>query len=85
MPCGFWIAGDAAYSCSDCVIGPYSDVEARNDRRKDNFNWSQSQLRIRIEMAFGKLVGRFGVLWKPMSISYDRAAIVAMACAKLHN
>ncbi|GAB5371138.1 hypothetical protein AAMO2058_001553700 [Amorphochlora amoebiformis] len=85
MPAGFWIAGDAAYPCSDSVIGPYSDADARNDRRKDNFNWSHSQLRIRIEMAFGRFVGRFGILWKPIRMSYKRAAIITMACAKLHN
>lgn len=36
-------------------------------------------------MAFGKLVGRFGILWKPLRMHWKRAGIIAMTCAKLHN
>jgi hypothetical protein len=82
---GFWIAGDAAYPCTSYMIGPYSAIDTGADERKDNFNWSQSQLRIRIEMAFGQLVGRWGILWKPLRYDWRRASVLAMACAKLHN
>lgn len=84
LPDGFWIAGDAAYPTSDFLVGPYSNMDAKN-ADSENFNWAQSQLRIRIEMAFGKLVGLFGILWKPLRMHHARASIIAMTCAKLHN
>jgi len=82
MPPGFWIAGDAAYPCTEHMIGPYT---GNATEEQDSFNWAQSQLRIRIEMAFGKYVGRWGILWRPLRMHHGRAVIVANCCAKLHN
>jgi hypothetical protein len=34
---------------------------------------------------FGKVVGRFGVLWSPMKCSIVKAARIVVVCCKLHN
>lgn len=82
LSAGYWIAGDAAYTCSDHMIGPYI---GNLTEEQDNFNWAQSQLRIRVEMAFGKYVGRWGILWKPLRMHHGQAGVIAMCCVKLQN
>lgn len=43
------------------------------------------QLRIRIEMAFGMLVTKWGVLQKPLKIPLRKIPKVFLACCMLHN
>ena len=38
-----------------------------------------------IERAFGILVKRWGILWRPLQCSFDRWNLVLSVCAKLHN
>ena len=57
----------------------------RNDPVKDAFNFFLSQLRIRIEMAFGKLTNKWRILHTPLQNSLTRSSQVLMACAYLHN
>ena len=54
LPCGYWIAGDAAYGCSAWMLCPYSGK--RLDRRRDSFNFFLSRLCITVECSFGVLV-----------------------------
>ena len=57
----------------------------RDDSGQDAFNFFLSQVRIRIEMAFGLLQTKWGVLNKPLQGSLRTAAQVIEACARLHN
>ncbi|KAL3787036.1 hypothetical protein ACHAWO_003669 [Cyclotella atomus] len=54
---------------------------------KDNYNFFHSQLRIRIECAFGMLVQRWGILRSamPRNISIAKTITLVLAFAKLHN
>ena len=52
---------------------------------KCGFNHILSSQRITIERAFGQLVRRWGILWKPIEFSLDRVGMIAVVCAKLHN
>lgn len=54
---------------------------------KDAYNFYQPSVRINIECAFGMLVHRFGILWKPMPIGFLLLKInVLVGClCKLHN
>ena len=38
-----------------------------------------------IERAFGMLVKRWGVFWRPLQCQFNRWATVTLVCAKLHN
>ena len=51
----------------------------------DDFDYYQSSARMPIECAFGILVRRWGVLWRPLEMRFDRRAAVAGACMRLHN
>jgi hypothetical protein len=66
LPEDFYILGDAAYVNSEHLLAPYPGKKLEG--REDTFNYYQSQLRIRIEMAFAQLVGRFGIFWRPLRV-----------------
>ena len=55
------------------------------DPAQDAFNFYLSQLRIRVEMAFGRLVNKFRILSGKIVGSMDRVSAILMACAWLHN
>jgi hypothetical protein len=80
---GYWVAADDAYVCSERVMTPWP---GRNlSKAKDAFNYWQSSARIHIEQAFGMLVARWGVLWRPLRVSIEKVGQVAIVCMKLHN
>jgi DDE superfamily endonuclease/Villin headpiece domain len=84
----YWIAGDAAYVCSNFLLTPYSKSQIRDPEfgaRRDAFNFYQSSLRIHIEQAFGMLVARFGILWKPVRFTLPFVPRILSACMRIHN
>ncbi len=83
LPNGFYILGDAAYVNSEHLLAPYPGKSLEG--REDTFNYYQSQLRIRIEMAFARLVGRWGVFWRPLRIPLRDRSTLILATMKLHN
>ncbi len=54
-------------------------------QKNDNFNFFASQLRIRIEMAFGLMVKKWGILARPLTIKLKSVKTLMFAIAKLHN
>jgi hypothetical protein len=83
LPDGFYIMGDAAYVNSEHLLTPFPGKNL--DEREDSFNFFQSQLRIRVEMAFAQLVGRWGIFWRPLRIPLRDQPILILATMKLHN
>jgi DDE superfamily endonuclease len=83
FPAGYWIAADDAYVCGKSVITPHSGRCLST--AKDCFNYFQSSARIRIELAFGQLVGRFGILWRPLRTKVRLASLIVVIVGKLHN
>ena len=57
----------------------------RKDKNKDAFNFYLSQLRIRIEMAFGLLTNKWLILRRNLTTSLAMSGVVLVACARLHN
>ena len=49
------------------------------------FNFYQSRTRIAVECAFGELVGRWGILWRPLRHELPMATAIIQCCARLHN
>ena len=84
LPTGMYLVGDAAYQISEVVLVPFTGSQ-RDDPGKDAFNFFLSQLRIRIEMAFGLLQTKWSVLKKPLQVNLHTAARTIEACARLHN
>ena len=51
----------------------------------DEFNFEQSSNRMPIECAFGILVMRWGIQWRPLCMRYNRRTSVIECFMKLHN
>jgi hypothetical protein len=84
----YWIAGDAAYVCSEHLLTPYSKVQLMHPElgpRRDAFNYFHSSLRTHVEQSFGILVARFGILWRPIRFSLATAPRIVSACMRVHN
>jgi len=79
----YWIAGDAAYVCTNRLLTPWPGKNLPVS--KDCFNYWQSSARIHIEQAFGILVARWGIFWRPMRVRLFKASRIVMVCCKLHN
>jgi hypothetical protein len=79
LPQPFFINGDNAFVLSNSMIVPSGAPE------DDDFDYYQSSARMPIECAFGILVRRWGVLWRPLEMRFNRRAAVAGACMRLHN
>ena len=84
LPLGYYGLADAAYTLSERMLIPYTGVD-RLDPSQDAFNYYLSQLRIRVEMAFGRLVNKFRILSGKIEGSLDRVTAILTACARLHN
>lgn len=84
LPLGLYGVADAAYTLSENMLIPFTGVN-RLDPANDAFNYYLSQLRIRVEMAFGRLVNKFRILNGKIEGSLDRVTAILTACARLHN
>ena len=85
---GYVLFGDNAYMNSYFMATPYSNVSGNpNKKTEDNYNFFHSQLRIRVECAFGMLVARWGILRMAISnkITVTRTIALVNTLARLHN
>ena len=81
---GEFLVGDAAYTTTEHLLIPFTGSQ-RSKPDNDAFNFYLSQLRIRIEMAFGLLVNKFRILKKPLEYHMTKNSRIIMTCARLHN
>eukprot|EP00956_Cyclotella_meneghiniana_P005600 scaffold7209_cov54-Cyclotella_meneghiniana.AAC.1 len=85
LPLGLYFVGDAAYPLSEKLLTPYVGVHRHSSPYHDSFNYHLSQLRIRVEMAFGRLVNKFRILSGKINGSLERLSAILTACSRLHN
>jgi hypothetical protein len=72
----FFLAGDNAFTCTNSMITPMNDSD---------YDFYQSSNRMAIECAFGMLVRRWGVFWRPLEVEFDRRAPLVGAAMRMHN
>ena len=84
LPVGFVCIGDSAYTPSESLAPIYFGNSAKQ-KRYDSFNFYASQLRIRIEMAFGLMKGKWRILQMPLRLKVGRLKFLLTAIARLHN
>ena len=84
LPSGLCIIGDAAYEPTEHLVPVYQGIDKLNPRY-DNFNFYASQVRIRIEMAFGMLTNKWGILQRPVGVALKNVKWMMQAAARLHN
>jgi len=75
----YFINGDSAYVSSDQMVVPYGKTE------NTHFDFVQSSNRMCIECAFGILIRRWGILWRPLEVDFHRRANLIGCCMRLHN
>ena len=79
----FYFVGDDAYKSCQQILCPYPGRDLPH--AEDVFNFYQSRTRICVECAFGELVGRWGILWRPLRHHVPEATAIVACCARLHN
>jgi hypothetical protein len=84
LPLGKYVIGDNAYVCTEHLLTPFAGDE-KKDPSNDAYNFFISQCRIRIEMAFGRLVNKFRIFRKPLEIKLDNIGRVFLCATRLHN
>jgi len=84
---GLCFFGDNAYLNSPYMATPYTAVSLDQDGQRDAYNFYFSQLRIRVECAFGMFVHRWAILRAPMPPNIPLKKVIAMVLcmARLHN
>jgi hypothetical protein len=80
----FFVAGDCAYTLTEHMVTPYSGPQ-RYLAKCDNFNFFLSQLRIRIEMAYGLMVTKWSILHTPINTKLSNLKFLLDAICRLHN
>jgi hypothetical protein len=74
---------DEAYTNRPQELSPF---KGRNlDIWRDSFNYHPSLHRQVVERAFGLLVQRWGVFWRPLRCAFHRIPLLIRVCCKLHN
>jgi DDE superfamily endonuclease len=84
LPIGKYVIGDNAYICSEKLLTPFSGVH-KNDATKDTYNYYVSQLRMRIEMAFGLLTSKWRILRSPLQVKVKNIGKLFVCITRLHN
>jgi DDE superfamily endonuclease len=84
LPGLYCAIGDCAYTPTEKMIPIYGGAKALIPKY-DNFNFYASQCRIRIEMAFGLMVKKWGILQRPASIKMKNVKFMITAICQLHN
>ena len=81
---GLCLFGDNAYLNTSYMATPHVGAAAGD---RDAYNFYHSQVRIRIECAFGMLTHRWAILCKalPMGISLQRSVALVVVLTKFHN
>jgi DDE superfamily endonuclease len=85
---GYWIVGDAAYTCTEHLLTPFSKrllSEEGQQSSRDACNCFQSSHWVHVEQAFGRLVRRWGILWSPLKFDLPRIGIIVGAAMRLQN
>ena len=80
----YCVIGDCAYTPTEHLVPIFRGENARIPCN-DNFNYYASQCRIRIEMAFGLMVKKWGILSSPLKCKLQNIKRLIVAIARLHN
>jgi hypothetical protein len=82
----FIVLGDNASVIDYNLLTPFDKCKMGADwEMKDVYNFYFSQLRIWIEMSFGLLVNKWGILQKPLKVDISKVSHVIDVCIRLHN
>ena len=78
LPHPYFFNGDAAFCSTESMVTPSGGAD-------DDFDFHQSSNRVCIERAFGVLIKRFPILWRPLCVRFDRITPLIAAILRMHN
>jgi hypothetical protein len=84
LPPGFYVVADNAYNISEHLLIPFSGSQ-RHVPQNSSYNYFLSQLRIRIEQAFGQFSVKWRIIRKPLETRLKTSSLLLATCARLHN
>ena len=76
---------DSAFACTEQELTPWSRGRNPLSKAKDTFNYHLSAQRQCVERVFGILQARWGILWRPMKVDFERVKFLLLALCRLHN
>lgn len=76
--------GDDAFPLSNTLLKPYSGNHAKGSIERI-FNYRLCRARRVVENVFGILASVFRIFRKPMLVQPEKASLICMTCALLHN
>jgi hypothetical protein len=79
LPFDYHIVLDEAYRCTEQELSPWRGRKINED--KDTFNYFLSLNRQVVERAFGILVGRWGIFWRPLRFATDKITLLLRVLA----
>jgi hypothetical protein len=80
----YFVCADNAYPMSNKLLVPFKGAQAQA-LYHSSYNFYLSQLRIRVEMAFGRMTTKFRVLRGKMSCTLVNQSKVIQTVTRLHN
>ena len=84
LPDEYYIIGDNAYTLTNKLLIPFSGA-AKLQTYNRTYNFYLSQLRIRIEMAFGRLTTKWRIFRRNLDFHLEKTAMICRVAAILHN
>ena len=84
LPDKYFIIGDNAYIVDNTMLIPFSGAQ-KMFPQNDAYNFYLSQLRIRIEMAFGRLTTKWRIFRRNLESTTEINSIIVIAACHLHN
>ena len=84
LPSGFYVVADNAYIISEHMLIPFSGTQRHLPQNSSN-NYFLSQLRIRVEQAFGQFSVKWRIIRKPLETRLRTSSVLLGTCARLHN
>jgi hypothetical protein len=84
LPSTYFVVGDNAYPLSNQLLTPFKGRQ-KLDVYNSSYNFYLSQLRIRVEMAFGRMTTKFRIMRHKMTCSLSTQSKIIHAVTRLHN
>ena len=89
----YFVLDEAYGSIGGMHLTPYTLSQLKYAKKTDiedyfkliAFNNVLSSQRITIERAFGILIRRWGILWRPITYSLEKVPKIIRVCGMLHN